>query len=29
LGAKLTPEAQQTLAADLTAAIDSMRAPAA
>jgi [protein-PII] uridylyltransferase len=27
--AKLTPEAQQTLAADLTAAIDSMRSPAA
>jgi [protein-PII] uridylyltransferase len=28
-GAKLTPEAQQTLAADLTAAIDSMRSPSA
>jgi [protein-PII] uridylyltransferase len=26
--AKLTPEAQQTLDKDLTAAIDSMRAPA-
>jgi [protein-PII] uridylyltransferase len=26
--AKLTPEAQQTLAADLTSAIDSMRTPA-
>ena len=28
-GAKLTPEAQQTLAADLTAAIASMRSPSA
>jgi [protein-PII] uridylyltransferase len=29
LGAKLTPEAQQTLDKDLTAAIDAMRSPAA
>jgi [protein-PII] uridylyltransferase len=28
-GAKLTPAMQETLAADLTAALDAMRAPAA